>query len=37
MKGFVSKGDLEKSIYILRNDLEKGLEGSMKTLDLANL
>ena len=37
VKGFVSKGDLERSMYILRKYFEKGLEGSIKTLDLDNL
>ena len=37
VKGFVSKGDLEKSVYNLRKDLEKGLVGFMKTTYLDNL
>ena len=37
VKGFVSKGDLEKVKNKLRGDLEKSMQGSMKTLDLANL
>ena len=37
VKGFVSKGDLEKSINDLRGDLEKSMQGSMKMWDLANL
>lgn len=37
VKGFVSKGDLEKSINNLRGDLEKIMQGSVKKLDLANL
>ena len=37
IKVFVSKGDLEKSMYNLRKDLEKGMEGSVKKMDLANL
>ena len=44
VKGFVCKGDLEKSMNILekrmnnlRGDLEKGREGIVKTLDLINL
>ena len=34
VKGFVSKGDLDKSINNLRGDLEKSREGTVKTLDL---
>ena len=37
VKGFVSKEDLDKSMYKLRKDLEKGLEGSVKKIDLDNL
>ena len=37
VKGFVSKGDLDKSMYNLKKELEKGLEGSMKTTNLDNL
>ena len=37
VKGYVSKRDLEKSMYNLRKDLEKGMEGSVKTLNFANL
>ena len=37
VKGFVSKGDLEKSINRLRGDLEKSMQGLVKTWDLANL
>ena len=37
VKGFVSKRDLEKSMNNLNGDLEKSLQGLVKTLDLANL
>ena len=37
VKGFVSKGDLDKIINNLREDLEKSMQGSVKTLDLTNL
>ena len=48
VKGFVSKGyleksmynlerDMEKSMYNLERDLEKSMEGSMKTLDLIHI
>jgi hypothetical protein len=37
VKGFVSKGDLDKSMYNLRKYLEKGLAGFVKKIDLANL
>ena len=37
VKGFVSKEDVEKSINNLRGDMEKSMQGSVKTLDLANL
>ena len=37
VKGLVSKGELDQSINKLRGDLEKRMQGSVKTLDLANL
>ena len=37
VKGFVSKGDSDKSINNLRGDLDKSMQGSMKTWDLDNL
>jgi predicted histidine transporter YuiF (NhaC family) len=45
VKGFVSKGHLEKSMNILKRDLEKSMEvnlekimiGTVKTIDLITL
>ena len=37
VKGFASKGDLDQSINKLRGDLEKNMQGSVKTSDLDNL
>ena len=37
VKGLVSKGELDQSISKLRGDLEKNMQGSVKTRDLANL
>ena len=37
VKGFVSKGGLEKILNNLRGDLEKSREGTIKKLDLINL
>ena len=37
VKAFVSKGDLEESMNILKTKLEKNMEGLMKTLDLDNI
>ena len=37
VKGLVSKGELDQSISKLRGDLEKSMQGSVKTGDLANL
>ena len=37
VKGFVSKGELDQSINKLRGDLEKNMQGSVKTWDLDNL
>ena len=37
VKGFASKGELDKSVNNLRGDLEKSMQGSMKTWDLDHL
>ena len=37
VKGLVSKGELDQSISKLRGYLEKNMQGSVKTGDLANL
>ena len=37
VKGFVSKGELYKSVNNLSKDLDKSMQGSVKTWDLANL
>ena len=36
VKGFVNKGDLERSINNLRGYLEKSMQGSVKTLDFTD-